>query len=206
MPSREYYDSNSPQLTAYYKLMVDVAILLGAKKELALIEMNETLSFERQLALITIPSEQRRNYTAIYRKVMLDELSNELSDIDWIKYLDILMSPAKVNATEEPVIVYATSYFVNLTTLLRTTPKKTVANYIFWRFVYNRIGNLDKRFLEVQQTYFKSLYGTQQRADRWKTCVVYVNKNMGMAVGALFVRKHFNEQSKERVSITSRLG
>lgn len=27
---------------------------------------------------------------------------------------------------------------------------------------------------------------------------MYVNKNMGMAVGALFVKKHFNEDSKSR--------
>lgn len=51
-----------------------------------------------------------------------------------------------------------------------------------------------------QQEYFKALYGTQATPPRWKTCTMYVNKNMGMSVGALFVREHFNENSKIRVS------
>ncbi|GFX17353.1 neprilysin-4 [Trichonephila clavipes] len=74
---------------------------------------------------------------------------------------------------------------------------KTVANYILWRFVYNRVSNLDKRFLAKQQEYYSALYGTQAISPRWKTCTVYVNKNMGMAVGSLFVKRHFNEKSKE---------
>ena len=36
---------------------------------------------------------------------------------------------------------------------------------------------------------------------RWKFCIAYVNGNLGMAVGALFVEKYFDRQSKQDVSI-----
>lgn len=77
-----------------------------------------------------------------------------------------------------------------------------MANYILWRFVYKFVSNLDKRFLAKQQEYYSALYGTQSIPPRWKTCTIYTNKIMGMAVGSIFVRKHFNERSKETVSIS----
>ena len=35
---------------------------------------------------------------------------------------------------------------------------------------------------------------------RWKFCVQYVNGNLGNAAGSMFVKKHFDEKSKEDVS------
>ena len=34
---------------------------------------------------------------------------------------------------------------------------------------------------------------------RWKFCIAYVNGNLGMSVGSLFVRKYFDGQSKQDV-------
>lgn len=76
---------------------------------------------------------------------------------------------------------------------------RVVANYILWRFTYKFVSNLDKRFLAKQQEYYSALYGTQTIPPRWKTCTLYTNKILGMAVGSLFVKSHFNERSKETV-------
>ena len=38
--------------------------------------------------------------------------------------------------------------------------------------------------------------------ERWKFCIAYVNGNLGMAVGSLFVNKYFDEQSKQDVRFT----
>lgn len=129
--------------------------------------MNDTLQFERTLAAITIPSELRRNYSAIYRKMSLGELQSEITGVDWMNYVKTLMSPITIDQ-DEPVIVYASNYFKNLSKLIERTSIRTVHNYLLWRFVYNRVGNLDSRFLNYQQNYFKSLYGTQTvRTSIW---------------------------------------
>lgn len=36
---------------------------------------------------------------------------------------------------------------------------RTTVNYILWRFIYNRVNNLDTRFMARQQEYYKTLYG-----------------------------------------------
>jgi len=79
--------------------------------------------------------------------------------------------------------------------------RRTVANYLLWRFVRHRVNNLDDRFQEVKQTFYYILFGREQAPSRWKNCVTQVNSNMGMALGSMFVKKYFDENSKNDVSV-----
>jgi len=47
----------------------------------------------------------------------------------------------------------------------------------------------------------KAVHGVKQDEPRWRMCVRYVNDNFGMAVGRIFVERHFNERAKANVSI-----
>ena len=77
---------------------------------------------------------------------------------------------------------------------------RTLTNYLLWRFVRHRLNNLDQRFQALKQDLYSVLYGRKQQPERWKYCVSYVNGNMGMAVGSLFVKNFFSEDSKNDVS------
>lgn len=78
---------------------------------------------------------------------------------------------------------------------------RILANYILWRFVRHRVNNLDNSFLEVKQQFYRTLVGREEAPVRWKMCVSQVHSNMGMALGAMFVEKYFDESSKKDVSI-----
>jgi len=78
-----------------------------------------------------------------------------------------------------------------------------IANYLLWRFVRHRANNLDDRFQEAKQQFYYVLFGREESPPRWKNCIVEVNNHLGMAVGAMFVRKYFDEYSKNDVSIHS---
>lgn len=64
----------------------------------------------------------------------------------------------------------------------------------------HRVNNLDDRFQEVKQKFYYILFGREQAPSRWKNCVTQVNSNMDMAVGSMFVKKYFDENSKNDVS------
>lgn len=66
----------------------------------------------------------------------------------------------------------------------------------------HRVNNLDDRFQEVKQKFYYILFGREQAPSRWKNCVTQVNSNMGMAVGSMFVKKYFDENSKNDVSVS----
>lgn len=44
------------------------------------------------------------------------------------------------------------------------------------------------------------MQGVKRDKLRWKKCVEYANDQMGLAVGAMFVRENFRWQSKQTVS------
>jgi len=60
---------------------------------------------------------------------------------------------------------------------------------------------LDDRFQQVKQKFYYILFGREQAPSRWKNCVTQVNSNMDMAVGSMFVKKYFDKNSKNDVSI-----
>ena len=49
------------------------------------------------------------------------------------------------------------------------------------------------------------LFGREETPPRWKFCVSYVNGNLGNAVGAMFVEKYFDENSKHDVSSLTKI-
>ncbi|GAB6022947.1 Neprilysin-4 [Chamberlinius hualienensis] len=195
LPGRDYYiQEDTKVVDAYYKFMLETALLLGADPETAGEDTTEILKFERELANLTEPPERRRNYTQLYFKVTLGELENITPQINWTRYFQVII-PVPFNSSEE-IALYGYPYLVRLGRLLESTPNRVVANYVMWRFVNHRVNNLDRRFSKKKQELYQVLYGRAKEPERWKTCSVYVNTVMGMAVGAMFVKNYFNENSK----------
>lgn len=197
LPTREYYlqDSNVKYLNAYQRFMSEVMLKLGAPKDTAMQTAEDLINFETQLASITAPAEKRLNVTKLYKRMSLLELHARIPEIDWTRYLTILQQRS-VQPTEE-IVIYASDYMRDLVNLLSDTDSKTIANYLLWRFVRHRINNVDDRFDDIKQTFYHALFGREESPSRWKVCIAQVNTNMGMALGSMFVRKYFDENSKK---------
>ncbi|XP_073816648.1 M13 family metallopeptidase neprilysin 4 isoform X2 [Musca autumnalis] len=197
LPTRDYYlqDINAKYLNAYQRFMADIMNKLGADKEQATKTAADLISFETQLASITAPAEKRLNVTKLYKRMTLNDLHSVIPQIDWLRYLTILQQ-RNVQDSEE-VVIYATEYMQELVNLLDRTDAQTIANYLLWRFVRHRINNVDDRFDDTKQTFYHTLFGREETPSRWKVCISQVNTNMGMALGSMFVRKYFDENSKK---------
>ncbi|XP_050068473.1 neprilysin-4 [Anopheles maculipalpis] len=196
LPTRDYYlqPGNRKYLEAYRQFMVEVIGLLGVPSEPARQATDEMIDFETQLANITSTPEERNNVSTLYRKLILEQLHDEVPEIDWTRYLTIV-TERPVNGSDF-VVMFAMGYMRELVELLNQTEPRIVANYLLWRFVRHRINNLDDRFLGAKQRFSNALFGRERNPPRWKNCVTQVNANMGMAVGAMFVRRYFDENSK----------
>lgn len=196
LPTRDYFlqPSNRVYLDAYKQYAVQVMIKCGASENATRVVADEILQFETQLAAITATPEERVNVSQIYRRMNVGSLQESVPQIAWQRYLEtVLERPVRQNET---VVVFAMSFMHDLVVLLNNTDDRIVANYMFWKFVRHRINNLDDRFQSAKQIFYNVLIGREKSPPRWKTCVNQVNSNMGMAVGAMFVRKYFDEKSK----------
>ncbi|XP_076044569.1 uncharacterized protein LOC143027232 isoform X2 [Oratosquilla oratoria] len=196
LPGREYFLNPGDEKfrKAYFQLMMKVCELLGVVEDVAKTNMRAVLDFEIELAKILVPLEARHNLTALHRKMTVQELVDEVPQIDWLYYLE-RVTDRRVNASTE-IMVFALSYFQRLVPLLNNTNKRTVSNYLLWRFVKNRISNLGSAFQKAKQAYISVLFGMTTQPERWRTCVNYINGNLEYPLGGLFVKRYFPESSK----------
>lgn len=196
--SREYLNRgfSDKLVQAYYEYMVDIATLLGADRALAEVDLKESLLFEMQLANISLPLEKRRNATSLYNPMTIAELQQKFPKIPWLEYINRLLTPHWKVDLNEIAIVSVPKYISDLEVLLETTPKRVQANYVMWRVAGSSVAYLTENLRKRQLAYVTTLSGKTERESRWKECTDTASSSMSIAVGALYIRKYFNENSK----------
>ncbi|XP_076472675.1 neprilysin-1-like [Babylonia areolata] len=198
MPDREYYlkgTTESEFVQAYLNFMRGVVGLMGAPEQNLDHQLIDILEFETKLANITRPRAESLDTEALYKKMSIADLQKLVPQMDWLKYLRGAVSPSLTS--DERVVVFAVDYLHNMMTILQHTDPRVVANYVIWRVVMQLSPELTDRYQEVHSRYNMVLHGVKRAKIRWKKCVKYVNDQMGLAVGAMFVRDHFRRKSKE---------
>ncbi|XP_053562346.1 phosphate-regulating neutral endopeptidase PHEX isoform X1 [Bombina bombina] len=202
--SHEDYTDNSTTTKGYrdalLQFMIDAAVSLGANQTRAEVDMKALLDLETKLAQIIVPHENRTS-ESMYNKMTISELSAMIPEFEWLQYvkkvIDFNIHPElkDIDASEN-VIVRVPQYFKDLIKIIQSEDKRTLANYLIWRFVYSRISNLSRRFQYRQLEYARVLLGTNSLAARWDRCVNYVENSLPYAVGKMFVDAHFQEDKK----------
>ncbi|KTF75647.1 hypothetical protein cypCar_00031316, partial [Cyprinus carpio] len=199
LPSREYYlnkTANEKYLKAYLNFLVELGILLGGSEETSQKMMQEIIDFETTLAHITVPQEERRDEMKIYHKIQAKELATLAPAVDWMPFLSAVFTPVALNDSE-PVVVYAKEYLQKVSELISNTNKSVLNNYMIMKVVRKMVSILDQRFQDAEQRFLEVMYGTKKSCTpRWKLCVSDTDSALGFALGALFVKSTFSEDSK----------
>ncbi|KAK4879925.1 hypothetical protein RN001_008071 [Aquatica leii] len=182
---------------AYYKYMVDVAVIFGANRGSAEKELKETLEFQMELAKITLPKEKKRNATALYNPMTIDDLQNQFPYLNWLEYIQHVLDIPDIDiGYDEVVIVSVPQYFSSLEELLRKTPKRVLSNLIMIRSVLASINYLTEELRNKQTEYIKTISGKSEREPRWKECTDFASGVFYLASGALYAKKYFNIEAK----------
>lgn len=143
-----------------------------------------------------MPEADRHDTSAIYRKLTLVELQREVPHLNWTEYLQTTLGNIELQP-EESIVSYAMPYLVQMGKILTETDRRIVHNYIVWRLVMSIMTHMIDDYQRERVEFRKILLGIQSDRHRWSQCVEWTNKKLGMAVGALFIRDNFNQESKE---------
>jgi len=149
----------------YYKFMINTAVLLGAKLEVAKEELKESLLFEINLAYINVAKEERRNLSKIYHPTTLGELPIfEGLPPSWTEYVQkLLVSADKVQINQNAkVILTNLNYFQRLSNLLKNTSSRTLANYMAWQAVRFSTKYLNDVAQKIRHEYDRAISGIQE--------------------------------------------
>ena len=149
-------------------------------------------------------------------------LQKEVPQLNWKEYLSTFL---EINFhEEEPVVTYAMPYFKEMGRILKKTEKRyfrkdsnsigqkdiinallllllppffrVIHNYVIWRLIMKILPHMIDEYQQKIIEFRKILLGILSERHRWSQCVEWTNKKLGMAVGALFIRDNFNQDSK----------
>ncbi|XP_017870344.1 PREDICTED: neprilysin-2 isoform X2 [Drosophila arizonae] len=199
LPSRDYYlkPNSENDRQAYHKYMTQISLLLGADPATAADELREVIQFETELVNVSLAEADRHDTSAVYKKLTLPELQKRVPELNWTEYLQTAVGPGIQLDANEPLVTYGLVYLTEMGRILRETDLRVVHNYMLWRLVMSLMTHMIDEYQRERVEFRKILLGIQSERTRWSQCVEWTNKKLGVAVGALFIRDNFNQDSKE---------
>jgi putative endopeptidase len=198
LPDRDYYikdDARSVETRQKYVEHVQkVFELAGDKPEAAAAEAKTVLSVESGLAQASMDRTQRRDPKTRDHKMTVTEISAAAPNFDLTAYFASNGSP-KFSALN----VGNPDFFKQVNGQLDGVSIADWKTYLRWKAINDHAQQLTEAFVEEDfQFNGKFMSGQQEMEPRWKRCVKATDRNLGMALGQLYVDKTFGPAGKER--------
>lgn len=149
---------------------------------------------------ISAAAEDRRDTNQLNNKMTIATLQTTYPFIDWLIYFNNILPAVSQVQVDDDVVVRDLNFFLQLGDLLDSTSKKTLANYVLWRMAEASVEFLPMVFKQRWQQFNEQTSGATSEAPRWMECVTVVSSFYSHALGALYVRKHFNAADKAKTS------
>ena len=196
MPDRDYYlrdDEKSKQLrTDYEQHVAKMFALAGDAPDKGDAEAKTVMTIETALAKASRTRVELRDPEKNYHPMPLAEMKALTPDWPWESYLQEVGSPAV-----EQVNIRQPEFFKAMNEELATVSLPDWKIYLRWHVIHANAPGLAERFVnENFDFYDKKLTGTKEILPRWKRCVQSTDRNLGEALGQVYVDKYFPPAAK----------
>jgi len=197
LPDRDYYvkdDAKSKEARERYAAHVGRMLeLLGDTPARAAEVAATVLRLETSLAKASLTRVEKRDPYKIYNKMTRAELQALTPSFAWSEFLEAVGRPDvdRLNVTEP-------AFYKELGRLLASEGLSRWKDYLRWHLVAARAPYLSsvlaQESFDFQQGY---LGGVKQLPPRWRRCVQGVDRDLGEALGQVFVAKAFGPEVKK---------
>jgi endothelin-converting enzyme/putative endopeptidase len=198
LPDRDYYvtdDAKMREMREKYVAHVGRMFeLLGDDAKTAAAEAATVMAIETALAKASLTRVEQRDPHNLFHKMTLEQVKGLTPSFDWDAYLATtgLGGVAIANVTEP-------AFFKELEQQLGSQSLANWKTYLRWHLVHSRAPYLSSKFVEENFAFYgKTLNGIDQLQPRWKRCVRYVDRDLGEALGQVFVAKTFGPEVKAK--------
>jgi len=198
LPDRADYldqDSKSKELRSkYLEHVVRTLQLLGDDAATARATARKVMDIETALARATLTRVERRDPYKVFHRVPVAELEKLAPAFDWKTYL------AGMGIPETQVLNASQPGFLRgMSAELKRRPLADWKLYLRWHLVNSEAPYLSRGFVDEDFAFnHKVLQGTEALAPRWKRCVRWVDRDLGEALGQVFVEKNFSPELKKK--------
>jgi putative endopeptidase len=200
LPDRDYYLSDEPRMEEgrerYRAYLARLLELAGDAPEAASAAAERVLRIETVLARATLDRVARRDPHSMYHLVTRAQLGALTPAFDWRGYLRAVGAPPHLRNLDltEP------AFFLAVQSLLEEEPLRAWKDYLRARLADARAPYLSRPFQRAAFE-FRAAYlnGARQEQPRWKKCVSWVDRDLGDALGQMFVARAFPPEVKDQV-------
>jgi putative endopeptidase len=197
MPSRDYYLSNDPHMTAfrakyrtYVAALLKQAGIVDAEANAATILDLETKIAKAQSSLINSQDVHKANN--LWRT---SDFAQKAPGLDWAAYFKAsgLDGQSQIDAWQPAAIT-------GLSALTASEPLQAWKDLLIFHTLDHSAGLLPQAYADLSFDFHgHTLQGTPAQQPRWKRAVGATNTDLGDAVGQLYVKHYFPASSKVAV-------
>ncbi|KAJ8298578.1 hypothetical protein KUTeg_022638 [Tegillarca granosa] len=76
-------------------------------------------------------------------------------------------------------------------------------NYLVWRLAYRYAQEMSWEYVHANREFYVDLYGRPNFLGTWLYCFYYMDRNLGDALGSLYVKDHFADKNKDKLRKSS---
>ena len=204
LPDRDYYtktDAKSREIRGRYLEHVAAMLqLLGDSPEAARAEAQTVMAIETDLAKAQLTRVDKRDPYKVFHKMTRGQLAALTPSFDWPAYWRGigLGAPAQINVTEP-------EFLKEVEHQLKTRSAADWKTYLRWHLAHSESAYLSAEFTKANfDFYSKYLRGVEEMAPRWKRCVRYIDRDLGEALGQVFVSRTFTAETRGRALAMTR--
>jgi putative endopeptidase len=199
LPERDYYtrtDAKSVELRRQYVDHVrTIFTLAGEPKAQAAKDAETVLAIETRLAKASLTMTEQRDPQNLNHPTDVAGFQKELTHFSLADYAAAAHAPAagKMNDSEP-------KFYAEFNSLVADTPIQQIRTYLRWHLLHAYAGaSLPESFdRENWNFYSHILNGAEKQQERWKRCTTRVDREMGEALGQVYVAKYFPPAEKQR--------
>jgi len=196
LPDRDYYlkeDAKSKEIRERYRQHVEkVFRLLGESPQTAKKSADTVLRMETALAKAQLTRVARRDPYQLKHKMKIAGLNQITPRVDWRVYYRQLEYPSF-----EMVNLATPDYFRALNHQLASEPLANWKTYLRFHVADSFSPYLSSTFVDENFAFYrKYLRGAKEQQPRWKRCVQYTDRDLGEALGQVYVQKVFSPELK----------
>jgi endothelin-converting enzyme/putative endopeptidase len=199
LPDRDDYlrdDAPSRKIRDAYLAHVEAMLALsGLPGKAAARGAAEVVRLETALARASLTVVEKRDPRKLWHRTTRAQLGRLTPSFSWGDYLAELGAPRFpwLNVTEP-------EFFKAAEALLAKEGLPAWKAYLRWHVIRSRAPYLSRPFQEASFAFYgKALRGVPEDRPRWKKCVAWTDRDLGEALGKVFVARAFPPSVKKDV-------
>ena len=196
LPDRDYYlKEDMAEIRRYYlEHMKRMFVLYGMDESKAKEWADTVLDIETKIAKASWASEDVINDLKNYNQIKTDELEKRYGNLMLVEHMKRIEVP-----DVDYIIVRQPDFLDFINSMMINESLDRIKIYLYWNVINEYASMLHKQADEEHFDMFgRKLLGQKEQRVRWKRAIRMVNACVGEALGSIYVKEHFDEESKRK--------